>query len=190
MYSRSSSAGLTIILALTLSACSQKEGVPGTVSQEVSSDAVHHDISSADIANTSYTILSPAVRYRLTAAGEDFSVRLKNGAFEFSHPALVAPYSEVHLLSEFTQYGDLAGDTKEEAVAILEIGHGDDARKEVAVLSESGGTVRHIASYLLGHADVLSVRIKKKAMYVKARHSLPGDPGLRTTEFVFVVEKP
>jgi hypothetical protein len=93
-------------------------------------------------------------------------------------------------MPEFVTYADLTGDVREDAAVILEIGSGESSKKEVAVLSESGSKLVHVASYVLGHADVSDIRAQQGVVHVKAKHQLPGDPGPRTTEFVFVVKKP
>jgi hypothetical protein len=174
------------VAVVTLSSCAKDAHVLKTeVADPI--EAVH-DISRNAILNATYVLLTPAVRYKLSAANQNFRIRMTNGSFEFPRPSAVAPYGKVRILPEFTAYGDLAGNDKEEAVVVLSIGSGDDSRLEAAVLSGSGNNVTHIASYLLGHADILSLTVRNREIHAKVKHALPGDPGLRTTDFRFVVK--
>lgn len=129
-----------------------------------------------------YTITDPAVRSVLTKARKTFFVAVRDGRFDYSASARVYPFHAVRVDAASAAIGDVTGDTNPDAVVVITIGEGESSVTELAAVSVLSGSVKHIASFPLGHAEVRSVKIANGKIRVNFTHLVPGDPGPRNTE--------
>ena len=134
------------------------------------------------LGTATYTIIDPTVRKALTDAGQDFSVSVRDGSYEFPPSSLLTHYDTVRVDTSRIAYGDLNGDDIPDALIPVTVGTDEKATVELAAFTASGSSVRQFAAFPLGQATVKTFSITKGKIRVNFTHMLAGDPGPRNTE--------
>ena len=161
-------------------------GMSGHSEADASQTNLLYRMSGSILRDLRYTVADPAVRRKLTDDGLAFHFDLRNGHYSFpAGTSAAVSYRSVALNGAPLLLADIDGDGYQDAVAVLTIGQGARSATEIVMVTGRNRMPEHVASYSLGHAEVLSLAFKSGKVHASVKRVLPGDSGPTVKELAF-----